>query len=570
MLDFQGIAPRFEMLEPRLLLSGAGPLENVTISVPGDVNGDGWVGETDLAIVMDNWGQSGVGQTGGDLNGSDIVDGLDYTEVLYYWNPPPPSQVNVPDGGFKLSITPMAPNDTSSWEQLVVAYEQAGNMGVSVAQSYINWGDIELDSGSYDWTGPEYYFTLARLNGMEVSMELTIINVNDLGKLPQDLQGKDLTDPVLQERFLAFTEEFARRFKEDISYLWLGNEVDIYLHNRPDQIEDWTSLYQQAVSIIHAQAPEIKVGLVMTYHEALKNDRISWIDEWGPISDVMGITFYPQWMPGGYQADKIQEQFDDLVTAYGQYPLALVETAVSASLDFGGGEDVQVQYCQELFTALDRHQNEFVFGGWFNLHDFSPQYVETTTGLSIEDDPFARWVGSVGLANFDGLRRPVSYEWVQQAQQFYGAQESTPLSISYSELLAAINPRDIDGDVLSFRVKSVSSGTLTKNGTAVTPGQPYWVLLEVSSRRQDLSPRDAECIHGRGLERNHHFPYSDSGSDGSIACEQCVDAQGPEPFNGAEDQTPSDLFTLTFTEQGGKAVVRRFGGPQAAKGELSS
>ena len=54
---------------------------------------------------------------------------------------------------------------------------------------------------------------------------------------------------------------------------------------------------------------------------------------------------------------------------------------------------------------------------------------------------------------------------------FNGTAENTPISISYSELLAATNASDADGDVLSFRVESVSSGTLTKNGTAVTPGQ---------------------------------------------------------------------------------------------------
>ena len=52
-----------------------------------------------------------------------------------------------------------------------------------------------------------------------------------------------------------------------------------------------------------------------------------------------------------------------------------------------------------------------------------------------------------------------------------GMQEDTPVTISYSDLLAAANPSDPDGDVLSFLIESVSSGTLTKDGQPVTTGQ---------------------------------------------------------------------------------------------------
>ncbi len=62
--------------------------------ITGDVNGDGWVSSDDLTIIIDNWGQTGLGRGGGDLNGNGVVDGPDYTEVLSNWNlpPEPPSQ----------------------------------------------------------------------------------------------------------------------------------------------------------------------------------------------------------------------------------------------------------------------------------------------------------------------------------------------------------------------------------------------------------------------------------------------------------------------------------------------
>ncbi|NUQ61803.1 MAG: tandem-95 repeat protein [Pirellulales bacterium] len=51
-----------------------------------------------------------------------------------------------------------------------------------------------------------------------------------------------------------------------------------------------------------------------------------------------------------------------------------------------------------------------------------------------------------------------------------GAGEDTAVAVSYSALAAAANEADADGDPIAFRVESVSSGTLTKDGQAVAAG----------------------------------------------------------------------------------------------------
>lgn len=51
-----------------------------------------------------------------------------------------------------------------------------------------------------------------------------------------------------------------------------------------------------------------------------------------------------------------------------------------------------------------------------------------------------------------------------------GATAGTAYSITYADLAAAANEADADNDSLSFRIESVTSGTLTKGDAAVTPG----------------------------------------------------------------------------------------------------
>jgi hypothetical protein len=51
-----------------------------------------------------------------------------------------------------------------------------------------------------------------------------------------------------------------------------------------------------------------------------------------------------------------------------------------------------------------------------------------------------------------------------------GGITSTAKTITYAQLAAAADEADIDGDTLSFRIESVSTGTLTKNSVAVVDG----------------------------------------------------------------------------------------------------
>ena len=54
-----------------------------------------------------------------------------------------------------------------------------------------------------------------------------------------------------------------------------------------------------------------------------------------------------------------------------------------------------------------------------------------------------------------------------------GGAGASSMTISYADLLAAANAADADGDALSFRIEAVTTGTLTKNGTAVTAGSTF-------------------------------------------------------------------------------------------------
>ena len=67
--------------------------------LPGDVNGDGYVGGLDLTTIITNWGMNPATREQGDLSGDGFVTGHDYTEVITYWGTgtPPPEPGVIPE-----------------------------------------------------------------------------------------------------------------------------------------------------------------------------------------------------------------------------------------------------------------------------------------------------------------------------------------------------------------------------------------------------------------------------------------------------------------------------------------
>ena len=102
-------AHEYEVVAGHLMVtveSQFGPIVNDLIvslvpepaTLPGDVNGNGYVGGADLTQVITKWGMTGATREDGDLSGDGTVSGMDYTEVISYWGTgtPPPSSTPEP------------------------------------------------------------------------------------------------------------------------------------------------------------------------------------------------------------------------------------------------------------------------------------------------------------------------------------------------------------------------------------------------------------------------------------------------------------------------------------------
>ena len=74
------------------ILYNGGSLTQLSL-LPGEVDGDGWVGADDLVHILTSWGLAGMGRAQGDCTGDGFVGADDYVAVLTNWatgTPPQP------------------------------------------------------------------------------------------------------------------------------------------------------------------------------------------------------------------------------------------------------------------------------------------------------------------------------------------------------------------------------------------------------------------------------------------------------------------------------------------------
>ncbi len=325
-----------------------------------------------------------------------------------------------------------ASNNDLDFEDFRASVLAARQGGVRASHTYFTWGDIETAPGEYDWRVPDLLVDVLVLEGIRMSVVIDFIHTSVPGKVPADLEGLAFDDPRYIERASAFSVAVAEHFGDSLDYLMLGNEINIYLAQHPEQVAPFLSAYQAMRQAVHAAQPELPVGTVLAFHELMSAGDYGLIQQFS-VGDFLAYTYYPH--APGFRYDGPTDGFgavlDAMIDQSGDTPFIVVENGWATSELLGSSEASQAEYIRNSFEAIAERRGSIERLIWYGFHDGERELCERG-GLSFFEEgfdpgslgeswePFVEYLCTLGLRNFDGSPK-LGWQTFQEQLEAYEA-----------------------------------------------------------------------------------------------------------------------------------------------------
>lgn len=273
---------------------------------------------------------------------------------------------------------------------------------------------IQIDEYVDGINGYQDYFHDTIMLGVQV--------INTTAKeTPADLLDVPFDDPRMLRRFEALFDAILAQLDHDARYLSIGNEVDVYLANHRDW-DAYKVFYDGAVAYVHQVAPEIQVGVTVTYKGLLDyTDEVMRLNQ---NSDVLIVTYYP--LGAAFTADNPDAPLTDfptMVELAGGRPVVLQEVGYPSAELLNSSESEQAQFVRSVFAAWEAAGDSIPYLDFFLLHDLSDDFcsdLEAYYGLSHPN--FHAYLCTLGLRTADGTPKQAWDAFVEEAERWQGGE----------------------------------------------------------------------------------------------------------------------------------------------------
>ncbi|MFO0946531.1 MAG: Ig-like domain-containing protein [Planctomycetota bacterium] len=202
-------------------------------------------------------------------------------------------------------------------------------------------------------------------------------------------------------------------------------------------------------------------------------------------ANVLGIRAYdgelvsesivPVWFNFATNIAPILSTINTLSVALQEQPFTVTYAALAAAANEGDANGNPLSFRVEAVSSGTLTKNGVAVVPGVTLLSASEELVWTpapgTDGQGVNMFSVRAWDGL--LASASPVQVKVNFNrppTLTSMATLTGASEDQPRTITYANLNSAGNEADPEGSAVSFRIESVISGTLTKNGVAVVPG----------------------------------------------------------------------------------------------------
>ncbi|HKV05306.1 MAG TPA: hypothetical protein VJO53_09395 [Candidatus Acidoferrales bacterium] len=278
------------------------------------------------------------------------------------------------------------------------------------------WSVLEPAPGQYALQDLQNGLNFAASQGLQAYVGIQVINTVPK-TVPSDLMGVNWNDPQMESRFHALLDAILPLLGNQVTYLSIGNEVDVYLTAHPAEWTSYEGFYEDALAYIHQKSPGIRVGVTTTFTGASGAARAN-VALLNSRSDLWIFTYYP--LGAGFVPNSPQSPLTDfptMLTLAGTKDVALQEVGYPSSTAISSSEANQASFVTAFFQAWQNTGQRIPFLSFFLLHDLTPSICSQLNAYyGVPPDPaFQAYLCTLGLRHDDDTLKPAWAAFVNAA-----------------------------------------------------------------------------------------------------------------------------------------------------------
>ncbi len=283
----------------------------------------------------------------------------------------------------------------------VEAYTDLRRAGFSYGQFEIEWGAVELAIGNYDWKPVDDHVRQSLTWGVSLSVVVTLIDGEHLGRLPDDLRGQALGTANVRVRFARFLRDLRDRGRGTIDHIWVGRNVNELLEDDGTLSEDFRNAVAAGQDSLLSTGGGPDVGTIFSAGDEVPTDLVDYLE---PELDRVGwsILGTDDSFEQELSSEELTARIAEVVAASTDLPVSIVETGFRRD-SVNEAADFAKRLTEYLEDAPD-HLEEVT---WFALYDFFQSEAEDRADRIFPDDAKARsdlidWLRICGLGDVSG------------------------------------------------------------------------------------------------------------------------------------------------------------------------
>jgi len=314
---------------------------------------------------------------------------------LYPWDRPGVLRVG-------LDANPFA-NEAYSSHAVEARFRQARDAGVNLIYISPKWDEIETRPEQYKLNDLEYRIGESIRENLPAILHIRVIDTNQRA-MPADLMAKPFDAEETSARLDRLLDSVLPRLQGRVKYFLVGNEIDPYFRQHPDEVHAFATLVGRASAHIRNSVPDAQISVSTTF-DGLKD-----AGELRPILDqtaFFALTYYP--MSADFvvrDPSTVEADFPQIFRAAGAKRIFLQEVGYPTSPANGSSDDKQADFFSRVLDQVAANPGRFIGVNFNFMSDFSDSLVKSFTAYYRMPgaDRFGSFLKTLGM--FDDQGRP--------------------------------------------------------------------------------------------------------------------------------------------------------------------